>query len=301
MQDENVRVVRRLLSAFNQRNVEDVLELIDPGVEFFAPQTALSVDRNSSYQGHEGMRQYFDDVNGVWATLQVMPKEFRSKESHVVALGSIVGERDGRGVDAEVAWAWKLRDGKVVWGRFTRSPARRRDPVRLRPTPSAGLALMAGYFLETSSETRGGEMETGTAAATRSRHVRRRWRRWRLGRRASTATPALRFKRGEDWEERSYAELAEDARELALGLIDLGVDAGDRVCVLANTRPEWTMLELAIATPGAVVGADLPDQLPGGVRVGRGQLGRGRGRLRERRAAREDPRRPRASCPTCGR
>jgi ketosteroid isomerase-like protein len=122
MPDENVRIVRRLMSAFNQRDVEEVVELMDPGVEFFAPQTALSVDRNSSYQGHEGMRRYFDDVNGVWAALQVMPKEFRSKESHVVALGSIVGERDGAAVEAEVAWAWKLRDGKVVWGRVYQEP-----------------------------------------------------------------------------------------------------------------------------------------------------------------------------------
>jgi ketosteroid isomerase-like protein len=68
------------------------------------------------------MRQYFDDVDGVWATLQVTAKEFRSKESHVVALGSIAGERNGEAVDAEVAWAWKLRDGVVVWGRVYQEP-----------------------------------------------------------------------------------------------------------------------------------------------------------------------------------
>jgi long-chain acyl-CoA synthetase len=64
---------------------------------------------------------------------------------------------------------------------------------------------------------------------------------------------ALRFKRGDDWVDRSYRDLAGDVRELALGLIDIGVGAGDRVCILANTRPEWTALELAVATAGAVV------------------------------------------------
>ena len=41
----------------------------------------------------------------------------------MVALGTIVGERDGEQVDDEVAWAWKLRDGKVVWGRVYLTPA----------------------------------------------------------------------------------------------------------------------------------------------------------------------------------
>ena len=53
--------------------------------------------------------------------------------------------------------------------------------------------------------------------------------------------PAQRFKRGDEWAERSYAELAEEARAVALGLVALGVAPGDRVCILANTRPEWTI------------------------------------------------------------
>jgi ketosteroid isomerase-like protein len=51
------------------------------------------------------------------AALQVNPREFRSNESHVVALGAIAGERNGEKIDSEVVWALKLRDGKVVWAR----------------------------------------------------------------------------------------------------------------------------------------------------------------------------------------
>jgi len=65
--------------------------------------------------------------------------------------------------------------------------------------------------------------------------------------------PAQRFKRGGEWEERSYGQLAERARELALGLVDLGIAPGDRVCILANTRPEWTDAELAIWMAAGVV------------------------------------------------
>ena len=65
--------------------------------------------------------------------------------------------------------------------------------------------------------------------------------------------PAQRFKRGGEWEERSYGQLAERAGELALGLVDLGIAPGDRVCILANTRPEWTDAELAIWMAAGVV------------------------------------------------
>jgi long-chain acyl-CoA synthetase len=65
--------------------------------------------------------------------------------------------------------------------------------------------------------------------------------------------PAQRFKWGEEWTERSYAQLAEEARAVALGLVALGVAPGDRVCILANTRPEWTIAQLAVWMAGATV------------------------------------------------
>ena len=33
-------------------------------------------------------------------------------------------------------------------------------------------------------------------------------------------------------------------QEVGLGLIDLGIEPGERVCILANTRPEWTHADL---------------------------------------------------------
>ena len=83
-----------------------------------------------------------------------------------------------------------------------------------------------------------------------------------FGGRAPRRPAALRFKQGDDWVDRSYRELADDARALAFGLIDVGVSAGDRVCILANTRAEWTTLELAIAMAGAVVVPIYPTNSP---------------------------------------
>ncbi len=65
--------------------------------------------------------------------------------------------------------------------------------------------------------------------------------------------PAVKYKRGGQWHEVSYSQLAGIVEEIGLGLIDLGVQPGDRVCILANTRPEWSYADMAITAVGAVV------------------------------------------------
>jgi long-chain acyl-CoA synthetase len=50
--------------------------------------------------------------------------------------------------------------------------------------------------------------------------------------------------------------------ELALGLVDLGIQKGDRVSLLANTRPEWAYASFAISTAGAVVVPIYPSNSP---------------------------------------
>ena len=64
---------------------------------------------------------------------------------------------------------------------------------------------------------------------------------------------AVRFKRSGAWHDVSYAELATIVQEVGLGLIDLGIEPGERVCILANTRPEWSYADLGATAVGAVV------------------------------------------------
>jgi long-chain acyl-CoA synthetase len=55
------------------------------------------------------------------------------------------------------------------------------------------------------------------------------------------------------WASRSYVEVGDTVKELALGLIGLGVEKGDKVSILANTRVEWTYFDYAALTAGATV------------------------------------------------
>jgi long-chain acyl-CoA synthetase len=66
--------------------------------------------------------------------------------------------------------------------------------------------------------------------------------------------PALRFKDDSgQWITRTYAEVGEIVRDLSLGLMDLGIEKGDKVAILANTRPEWTYFDFAALSAGATV------------------------------------------------
>jgi long-chain acyl-CoA synthetase len=74
--------------------------------------------------------------------------------------------------------------------------------------------------------------------------------------------PALRHKRDGQWHDVSYAEVGEIVSEIGRGLLDLGVEPGERVCILCNTRPEWTYCDFAISAAGATVVPVYPTNSP---------------------------------------
>lgn len=64
---------------------------------------------------------------------------------------------------------------------------------------------------------------------------------------------ALRYPEGDRWRELSYPQLGTDVRAIAKGLIALGVEPGDRVAILSNTRAEWTLADFGAICTAAVV------------------------------------------------
>src|SRR4051794_297040 len=64
---------------------------------------------------------------------------------------------------------------------------------------------------------------------------------------------AVQYKEGDRWLSKTFAEVREIVMPLALGLVELGVEKGDRVAILGNTRPEWTYFDFAALSIGATV------------------------------------------------
>jgi long-chain acyl-CoA synthetase len=65
-----------------------------------------------------------------------------------------------------------------------------------------------------------------------------------------------------EWREFTYAEAVAAIEEVALGLIELGIESGDRVAILADTRWEWTLASYAISAAGGVVVPVYPTNSP---------------------------------------
>ena len=71
--------------------------------------------------------------------------------------------------------------------------------------------------------------------------------------RVKTSGPleAYRFPSGNDWESVTWAQVGERVRNLAAGLMSVGIEPEQRVGILSGTRYEWILADLAIVCAGA--------------------------------------------------
>jgi long-chain acyl-CoA synthetase len=73
---------------------------------------------------------------------------------------------------------------------------------------------------------------------------------------------AARYRVDGEWCELTYGEAIKAIDEVALGLIELGIQPGDRVGILADTRVEWTLASYGISAAGGVVVPVYPTNSP---------------------------------------
>ena len=62
----------------------------------------------------------------------------------------------------------------------------------------------------------------------------------------------MKYKSGDRWIDVSVPEFRDTVRWFSTGLHDLGVKRGDRVAILSENRPEWSMTDFAALCAGAV-------------------------------------------------
>ncbi|MDX1612114.1 MAG: long-chain fatty acid--CoA ligase, partial [Candidatus Thermoplasmatota archaeon] len=66
------------------------------------------------------------------------------------------------------------------------------------------------------------------------------------------ATPAMKYKRGGQWHTVTYDGLGRFVRDLAGGLLSLGLEKGERVAMWSANSPEWVISDYAILSSGAI-------------------------------------------------
>jgi ketosteroid isomerase-like protein len=115
-------IVRALFDAFMRRDIARVEELISDEIEFHAV-TAEMAGREGPYMGHAGMELYFADVDAIWEEIRLTPVDFEEAGDMILVTGRVWARGSGRVVDSSTGWLFRVREGKLVWGRVFESAA----------------------------------------------------------------------------------------------------------------------------------------------------------------------------------
>jgi ketosteroid isomerase-like protein len=110
----NVDLVKRSFQAMRAWDVESLLRLYDPDVEFL-PLTGTRVE-SGGYSGHEGVRAYFEEARALWDVLEPVGHEYRELGECVVVAGHcrVRGRVSGAESIPACAWVVRVRDGAII-------------------------------------------------------------------------------------------------------------------------------------------------------------------------------------------
>ncbi len=116
MSQENVEAFKRGLDAFNRRDVEALLEELDPEVEWHPALLALVGGEATVYRGHEGLREMLRDLYDAFAENHVEVSEIRDLGDRLVAIGRTRARGKESGAETQSPWGGvaEYKDGRAI-------------------------------------------------------------------------------------------------------------------------------------------------------------------------------------------
>jgi uncharacterized protein len=114
MSEENVEIVRRGYEAWNRRDFNQILDLVDPEIEWtFAQGLRPGVD--AVYHGHEGVRRFWETFIEPWEEITVEVEELRDSGDRVLAFVRFRAvARDGLTLDAPYVHVLTFRESRIL-------------------------------------------------------------------------------------------------------------------------------------------------------------------------------------------
>ena len=111
---QDVDVVRAIYAAFAVRDLEGALDFVSPQCEIHVEGTARAAGREGPYVGHQGLRDYFADVEAVWHELEVHADDYRVVPGSVIVMGHVDARSEAGAIRRACIWTWRLSGGRVV-------------------------------------------------------------------------------------------------------------------------------------------------------------------------------------------
>lgn len=113
MPSTQLETFRKGIGAWNREDLEAWLSYVHPEVE--ALPSAAKVE-GRSYRGHDGLRQFWDDIDVAFDELDSSFEEIHDLGDSVLGLGRLSGKsKQGFPVDLEYAMWLRFREGLVVY------------------------------------------------------------------------------------------------------------------------------------------------------------------------------------------
>jgi hypothetical protein len=132
MSQENVELYHQAVDAFNRRDLIAYLATQDPEVEFTPYE--VWVQGGEPYQGHAGVRSWWEDSFAVFPDLRAEIYEVRDFGDRLFVHGRISGQGAGSGAAMErTLWQTvEVRNEKTVWWCVFGSEAEALEAARVK-------------------------------------------------------------------------------------------------------------------------------------------------------------------------
>jgi ketosteroid isomerase-like protein len=112
--EDNAELLREWFAATARRDLPRMLEIASPEIEYVP---IMAVLEGRVYRGHEGVRQWLEELFDHWETFEPVGEEFHERGNTVIALGCwhARGRASGAELDSEPAtWVVEFRDRKMT-------------------------------------------------------------------------------------------------------------------------------------------------------------------------------------------
>jgi ketosteroid isomerase-like protein len=115
MNKQNVDTVKKLYEAFGKRDINTILSLLDPEVEWGEPENPYNPAGGTRY-GHKGFLEWVSIGSNAEEILTLEPRQYLTDENSVAVTGYLkcLAKPTGKVYDSDFVHLVTLKDGLII-------------------------------------------------------------------------------------------------------------------------------------------------------------------------------------------
>jgi ketosteroid isomerase-like protein len=131
MSQPTIELARRVMEALSQGNLDQMIALADPDVEWHSFFAGLG--EGGVYRGYDGTREYARDLRDAWEIVRADVDSLLAVGDVALLVGRIHYRGRGSGIETEspAGWMLKFHDGRLIRFRAFRDPEQALEAVGL--------------------------------------------------------------------------------------------------------------------------------------------------------------------------